>query len=265
MGMVLSWLAVLVVAHIAQGEPVTKHDISFSIPFLCSTGEGREERCLGDEFKAGLSVVLVSGAGNCSAMTADTFTWEHPISQYRFPATRLIGSRECLTVGNEERGVGRFDVAVVGAESTAVRVVSPKKDKSSEPKTIELKARELADSYIKRKFKESYYPTCVSDARPRVLRTENVTLLTFELQVTYEKGTVPWEPGPTVALTNSGVFLLEGTCTYCEPIFLSANDRLYLTYVATVGCCGCGDMNFFVYDVSSGTPKKVYENGNFSD
>ena len=104
-------------------------------------------------------------------------------------------------------------------------------------------------------------PITLSSAQPKVLRAANVTLLLFELLA----DGAPWEPGPTVALLNGEVFLLEGACTYGEPTFFSVNDRLYLTYTATVGCCGCGEMHFFVYDFSSGTPKKVYDSYNFAD
>jgi hypothetical protein len=265
MSMLLSWLAVLAVTPTVHGEPSKKPEISFSIPFLCVTGEERRGRCLGDEFKPGLKVVLMSRAGNCRAKTADTFIWEHPLSGYKFPVTRLIGSSNCLTVETEERALERFDIAVVGAEPAAVRVVIPKDDKSMVSKKMELQARKLAESYIKREFRKSYYPTSVSDAKPKVFRKGNVTLRIFELQSTIEKGTFPWEPGPTVALTNTGVFLLEGLCTYGVPKFFSVNDKLYLTYKPTLGCCGCGNIHFFVYDVSSGTPKKVYENGKFGD
>lgn len=261
--MVLPFLAVMIVSPIAQGEPVAKHDISFSIPFLCRGTEGRWKDCLSDEFKAGLSVVLVGLTGNCSATTADSFTWENELNYQEFQVTRVVGSGECFTPGVETE-IGRFDIAVVGADLTAVRVIPPRKDKSPVPETTGLEARKLADSYIKLNFKGSNHPS-ISDAQPTVLRAENVTLLTFELRATDETGTIPWEPGPTVALTDSGVFLLEGTCTYGTPIFFSVNDRLYLAYDVTIGCCGCGNSFFFIYDLSSGTPKKVYENGKFAD
>jgi hypothetical protein len=200
--------------------------------------------------------------GVCGARTTDAFTYNYHTGDLE--ATRLSGTEECFTVRDNERLLTRFSMAVVGADPAAVRLVPLKDDKSPVPKEIELKARKLAAVHIEepqKLYDGSRVPISVSDAQPKVLRTDNVTLLIFELQADGE----PWEPGPTVALTSAGVFRLDGACTYGEPVFFSVNDKLYLTYDATVHCCGCGDTNFFVYDLSSGTPKLVYRNSSFSD
>lgn len=241
------------------GDRAGDSKISFSVPFLCRTDRGDRTRCLADAFKPGLSAVLVSKKGVCVARTAETSTQAHHVED--FHATRLSGPEGCFPVEDDESSFSKFCIAVVGTDPAAIRVVSPKDDKSPVAKEIESKARKLAVPHIQepqRLYDMSRVP--VTDAKPKVLRTEKVTLLIFEIQAEGE----PWAPGPTVALTNAGVFLLEGACTYGDPTFFSVNDKLYVTYNATVACCGCGDTNFFVYDLSRPTPKKVYHDTTFS-
>jgi hypothetical protein len=163
---------------------------------------------------------------------------------------------------NENRG---FHIAVFEADPAVVRVVSFNDDKSPVSKKMELKARKLAVRHIKEILKKSepHSRVSLSDSQPKVFRAGTVILLIFELQVTFEEEAMfLWQP--MVALTNTGFWPLEGACAW-DPRFLSVNDKLYLTYYATLACSPCGDVNFFVYDVSSGTPKKIYENGNFSN
>ena len=152
----------------------------------------------------------------------------------------------------------------MGVEPGAVLLLSTEKDKSPVSKEMELKAREIAAPKIKgpRRLSDMIrMPIGLSDTRPEALRAGNITLLTFELAADGK----PWQPGPTVMVTGGQVYLLEGACTYGEPKFFSVNNRLHGTYGATVFCCGCGDSNFFVYDLSSGTPKMVYQDSFFSD
>lgn len=255
----------LIFGSIVYVDSVGASEISFSFPFDCKTENGERTRCLADVFKTGLSTVLLGKMGICGARTAEAFTFDKD-----FEATRLWGTDECFVVKHDQRLFTKFRIAVVGADPAAVRLVSLKDDKSPVPQEMELKARKLAARHIeepKDTSDQTGYPVTISDARPTVFRAENVTLLTFELQVTYDRreGPIPWEPGPTLVLMNGEVFLLEGACTCGEPIFFIANDKLYLTYVATVACCGCGDVNSFVYDLSSGTPKMVYQNSSFAN
>lgn len=271
---VVCLLAVIltVVVSYAESRPVQGRRMVFSLPYNCIQGiPGKKENaksvCLADSFKPGLNVVLVSKKGSCSAKTAKTFT-DGPLNH---KATRLLLTQECAALGAAEenrRVFAGFYIAVVGADPAAVSVVPVMDDRSPVPKEIEQKARKLAARHIEKphdSYDDTEYPVTVSDAKPTVLRAENVTLLTYELQVTYgSEAPIPWEPGPTVAWTNTGVFLLDGACTYGEPKFFSVNNRLHLTYSATVYCCGCGDTNFFVYDLSDESPELVYHNSDFS-
>ncbi|MBI4965288.1 MAG: hypothetical protein HY913_18575 [Desulfomonile tiedjei] len=252
----LSIFVWLLFGSCASGDSPQDSDISFSLPFECHM---EEPYCLADSFKAGLNVVLVGKSGICSARTGQAFTYDHHVEE--FEATRVVGTEKCPVV-KDETPFREYRIAVVGADPQAVRPVSIKDDKSPVPKELELEARKLAaPNMAEPQSLSGRVPVSLSDAQPKVLRTENVTLLIFELQADKE----PWEPGPTVALTDAGVFLLDGACTYGEPTFFSVNDKLYLTYDATVSCCGCGDRHFFVYDLSSGTPKMVYRNSKFAD
>jgi len=248
----------LVLYSFACGETRGKSEVSFSVPFACHM---EEPYCLADSFKVGLNVVLVGRSGICIAKTGEAFKYEHHVED--FEVTRVVGTEPC-PVFKDEKPFEEYHIAVVGTDPAMVNLVSLKDDKSQVPKEIELKARELAAPKMKGPQRLSdmrRVPISLSDAQPKVLRTRNVTLLVFDLWADGE----PWQPGPTVALMNGKVFLLDGACTYSEPTFFSVNDKLYLTYHATVACCGCGDTNYFVYDLSSGTPKMVYSNGKFSD
>ncbi len=255
----LVWaFAFLILGSWAYGHPAAKPKIRFSVPYDCETDRGDRTRCLSNAFEPGLSVVLINEERVCGAKTADAFTEK----LYRdFRATRLTGTDECIAVKDSETD---FDIAIIGAETGAVHMVSVKKDEAPAPKQMELTARKLAVPRIEepqRLIDGTRVSVGLSDAQPKVLRTENVTLLIFQLQ---EDGK-PSEPGPTVALMDGGIFRLEGACTYGEPTFFFVNDKLHLTYAATVGCCGCGNLNFFVYNLSSGTPRQVYRNDTFSN
>lgn len=237
-------------------------EISFSFPFDCKTGDGKRTRCLTDAFKLGRSVALLDKTGICGARTADTFKFDN--MNDNLEATRLTGTDECFAAKDDEGLFTGFRIAIVGVDPAVVRLISVEKEASPITKEIELKARELAAPRIEEPQKVSdgsRVPVGLSDAPPKVIRTENVTLLTFELQAQGE----PWEPGPIVLLMDDKMFLLEGACTYGKPILFSVNGRLHLTYHSTVHCCGCGDSNSFVYDLSSGTPKKVYQDSTFAN
>lgn len=258
----LSFSVLLILGSSVHAAPGDSSEISFSLPFHCETERGYSTRCLADAFKPGLSVVLVGKMGVCRAKTVDAFPYEHHVED--FEATHLSGTEECFAVKDNKRLFSSFRMAVVGADPAAVRLVALKDDTSPVPQEMQLKARKLAVPRIeepKRVIDMTPVPVRLSDSDPKVLRAKNVTLLIFELLADGD----PWEPGPTVALINGAAFRLAGACTYGEPIFFTVNDKLHLTYTATVACCGCGDTNFFVYDLSSGTPKLVYHNSSFSD
>lgn len=251
----------LLLGSLAYADPPANPPISFSFPFGCDTHDGKKIRCLTNIFKPGLNAVLIGKTGICGAKTSAAFLFDkYP----DFRATRLTGADDCFTVKDDEEIFRSFRIAVVGADPAAVRLVSLQEGGTPIPKDIEVNARKLATPHIEEPQKVSdgsRVPVGLSDTPPKVLRSQNVTLLIFELQADGE----PWEPGPTVALINEKLSLLEGACTYGEPMFFSVNGKLYLTYRATVACCGCGDSNTFVYDLSNGTPKKVYQDSSFAN
>ncbi len=73
------------------------------------------------------------------------------------------------------------------------------------------------------------------------------------------------QDGLPVLVLKDNAFLLEGSCAFRSPFFFSVKEKLHVSYWATVACCGCGDLNFFVYDLSGESPKLVYDNSHFSD
>jgi hypothetical protein len=260
---VFSLLAMVPAAFALDSKPVeVQTTISFSAPFPCDDTHGRETLCLADEFETGRKVVLINETEICKANTSGTFTNEYPSGESG-TATHLEGAEKCFSEKADMRQRRRFLVAVVGAEPEAVHLISPNNDESHVSKEIELKARKLAAPNIEnpqRLIDLTRVPIGLSDAQPKEIRTGNVTLLIFDLQADGK----PWEPGPTVLLSNNKVFRLSGSCTY-KPFFFSVNDKLYLAYSATVVCCGCGDAHYFVYDISNGSPALVYHNGKFSN
>jgi hypothetical protein len=232
-------------------EFAEKSQISFSLAYKCSTQENDNNRpplsrsssrssrtfCLADSLKSGLDVVLVSKDTKCSAKTGETFT---EVLSNEFKATRLKGTEKCL--------IG--DIAVLGVDASVVRVIEPKTDESFLSAEIKLKAR---------KFASSEYDVEVADSSPDVFGVGNTAFLLFE----------PSEVSPLyglpVLVLNNNVFSFKGLCASKPPFFFSVKEKLYVSYWATVACCGCGDLNYFVYDVSGKSPKLVYRNSNFSN
>jgi hypothetical protein len=253
-----SVFALIVFGSCAWGEALGSSEISFSYPFACDM---EEPYCLADSFQAGLKVVMLSTSGMCAAKTGKVFKYEHHVED--FEATRVIGTKQC-PVFRDETPFGDYRIAVIGGDPGAVQLAHPSNDKSPVSKEIELKARKIAAPEIEKLQKISdlsQATTTLSNTPPKVIRVGDITLLTFELTMDGE----PWEPGPTVVITKAGVFLLQGACTYGEPVFFSVDDKLYIAYTATMSCCACGDINHLVCDLSGKTPNMVYVNSNFSD
>ena len=251
---------VLIFCSCVYGEPADHPKISFSVPYNCETAKGDRTRCLTDGFKPGLNVVLLNQTELCNARTADVFT-DKDFYDEDFAATRLLGNGSCFKVKENESWYTGFDIAVVGADPSTIKLVPLKDDRSPVPKHIEAKARKLVISEVETPQDVSdpdTIPVTVSKSQPIVHRAAHVTLLTFELLADGS----PWQHGPTVALINGKIFLLDGLCTNIQPIFFSVNDKLYLTYM--YGGCDTGDRRFYVYDFSSGIPKMVYVNGTFA-
>jgi hypothetical protein len=257
---VLSLFALLLSAlgSFAYGESVEKSDISFSFPYRCSSEESNESKrsdsvCLADSFEAKLNVILVSKKGNCCTETADTFKDEH--ASYEFKATHLTRIGNCLTEDDQKR----FSVAVVGIGPSEVHVIEPKTDKSALSEDIELKARKIASSAYQ-EIRAIQEVRDVADSPPDVFSVGNTAFLLFKCTDTFLN-----QDGLPILVLKNNAFLLEGSCAFRSPFFFSVKKKLYVSYWATVACCGCGDSNFFVYDLSGESPKLVYKNSNFSD
>ena len=235
-------------------ESVADSEISFSLPFACGM---EEPYCLADSFKSGLSVVLVGKKGICKARTGQTFTYELPAGDLK--ATRIFGTAEC-PVFKDETPLEEYRVAVVGADPAAVRVAEPKTDGSPLPKEIETKARKIASSEYQRNFRDAQGSVAdVADSLPDVFSVGNAAFLLFKCTDGFYN-----QDGLPVLVLNNDAFLLKGSCASRSPCFFSVKEKLYVAYSATVVCCGCGDVNFFVYDLSGGSPRLVYHNGDFS-
>jgi hypothetical protein len=235
-------------------DPVADSEVSFSMPFDCDM---EEPYCLADSFKSGLNVVLVGKKGICKARSGQTFTYELPAGDLK--ATRVLGTAEC-PVPKDEAPLKEYRVAVVGADPAAVRVAEPKTDGSPLPKEIESKARKIARSEYQRNFRDSEGSVAdVADSPPDVFSVGNTAFLLFKCSDEFYN-----QDGLPVLVLNNNAFLLKGSCAIRSPCFFSVNEKLYVAYSATVACCGCGDVNFFVYDLSGESPKLVYHNGDFS-
>ncbi|MFC1835798.1 hypothetical protein ACFL2Q_13900 [Thermodesulfobacteriota bacterium] len=254
------------------GEPVKKAGVSFSIPhFWGPEGEARTRLCLTDYFEPGLDVVLIDETGTCEAKTGESFTTRIPFpfgSPLDTPVkvTPLTGSKECLGQKAKEIPFKDFTIAIIGAAPGAIRLVSAKEDKSRGPQDKERRARQFVKSRkpdpcsSKEGLVGPLFP--IADSPPRVLRFENIALLEFRMDV-FKKGSE--DNGPPAVYMKDGIFQLCGACTGSSMLFFTLNDRLHLAYQATIDCCRCGDSNFFIYDLSGGSPKKVYWNSDFSN
>ncbi len=240
-----------------HGAVPIEFKISFSSPFGC----GKDSVCLADVIKPGVAAALLGKDKICLAKTGKSFMYEN-LGATNFEATDLSGTDGCLVDGDHKSFP--WMMAVVGVEPAAVRLLSHEELESPVSKEIESKARKVAVPDIdplRKVVDNSSVPIGLSKKPPKVVRVGDVTLLTFELEAEEE----PWQPGPTVVVKKDGqVFRLDGACTG-EPLFFSVNDKLHLTYHATVTCCACGDTHFFVYDLSTETPEEIYHNSSFSN
>lgn len=246
----LSVSLLLLLGSQPYGEPLKEPGISFSIFYLCHTEEDDQKTqrfCVSGLFEQGRTVVLVCEKGSCSTKTANTFTDEYGPGSLEIKATRLTGTEKCFAVDDV---VHISPIAVVGADSSVVRVIEPKTDESFLSAEIELKAR---------KFASSEYDVDVADSAPDVFGVGNTAFLLFEC-----KSKVLFWYGLPVFVINNNVFPLNGLCASKPPFFFSVKEKLYVSYWATVACCDCGDSNFFVYDLSGESPKLVCHNSDFS-
>lgn len=133
-------LAVLLATLGICDEPAKQPDISFEIPCECSKpdanetfGIGRKGLCLRGSYRAGLPVVLVSEAGVFHKKTAESPTNADACrSLDGVGKTYLVGSEAYLASPNMGLIISHYPylpiVAILGADSAAVRHWPPRKD-----------------------------------------------------------------------------------------------------------------------------------------
>ncbi|MFH1115457.1 MAG: hypothetical protein V1792_16235 [Pseudomonadota bacterium] len=243
----------------AESQPVERKGISFSLPFSCGgePGDKRKDNevvCLAGSFEAGLKVVLVCTKASCTGKTAGTFLSEHV--GHEFDATHLTGTAECSTEVDDTW----YKIAVVGIAPSAVNVLEPQNDKSSLSQDMEAKARKIAGSGYRDLSAPGQPVRDVADSAPDVFRAGNAAFVLFKCTDEFLN-----QDGLPVVVLNNNAFLLDGSCALRSPFFFTVNNRLHVLYWATVSCCGCGDSNLFVYDLSGESPELVYQNTDFSD
>ena len=221
----------------AHGEPASQPTISFAAPVnFPDKGTGY----LLGSFKAGLTVTLITNTEICRAKTGTTFSFEHSGPGDLIEATRVVGIEECKP----------SKIAVVGVDPTRVSPIQPQDGQFLIPRDVELRARRFVER--EGSDPESWYS--VTGSRPEVLMVERFTYLRFHL-----KGEE--SDGPALLFFNNEFFELKGGCT-TKPVFFFVNDKLHLAY--TENGCGSGRLIFFVYDLSDGSPRIVYANGELS-
>jgi Ankyrin repeats (3 copies) len=233
--------------HESCNQPLQPTDISYGLPFLAYQEDYRpkhpEGLSLADPFEPGRTVALISNKGVCTAKTASKFQYGIP-GGGDFEATHLEAPKECSGY-----------LAVVGVDGAAIRVIRPSDDQSPLAKDIELEARRVAKCS---EAVEHQWP--MTDAPPEIVRVGEVTLVRFGRLTGAPEDEIVFFAA--VLIINDNIFRLEARCTDW-PHFFSVNDKLHLTYCNH--CCGCGWQTQLVYDLSSGTPRKVYENASLGD
>jgi hypothetical protein len=248
-------LLLLVMLSVSSGscayeeKPSTRPSFFFGLPFRL----GQEDQCpvypegpsLADSVgECHKNVVLISSNGVCNTRTLFRFIYEHP-GGGEFEATLLEKSSEC------PGGI----VAVIGVDARAVRPIFPIDAHAPLSEELELEARRVLNESGAGK---GALPA-IADSSAKVVKVGRVTLLKFRT----ENGNSRDEPLTFAAvLSVNNNFVPLGVCT-TKHLFFSVYDRLHLAY--TKECCACGEVIFYVYDLSDEVPKIVYQNGNFSD
>ena len=267
--MVLALLIILsgMLVDCACSDPAAESGISFGVPFNSwSHRQGPNllpDSCAGPcvigSFDSGLDVVLISERSICCALTQKRCTWTSPYDDPE-EGTRLKGSQECFAAwSREQKFLASFAIAVIGMDPAKVRLVTTAEKSVPLSENTILKARQLVKSHEpdqkkKSKGRLSYH---ITHAPPKVINAGKAALIVFQ-NTDYSD-----EDGPAVLFLNNKFFLLRGNSCTGGHVFFFINDRLHLTYDDS--CCACGWWCQIVYDLSSGTPKQVYENGKFSD
>jgi hypothetical protein len=239
----------------SYSESMDKPEISFSLAYNNCVGVENSDKtppfCLGNSFDKELKVVLVSKTGKCRVKTSTKFKEKNPVMNFEFEATHLTDMEDCF--------IGEYTVvAVIGVDPSAVEVVEPKTEKASLAKDMELKAHKIAGAAY-REMRNPDSVADVADSPPDVFSVGETAFLLFKCTDDFFN-----QDGLPVLVLKDKAFLLEGACAL-KPFFFSVNGKLHVAYWATVACCGCGDSNFFIYDVSGESPKLVYHNSDFSD
>jgi hypothetical protein len=268
-------------ASSAGSEPAQQDAVSFAWPYPCIV-DGCEGLCLEELLPPGRSVALVGKMLMIRYAKTDTpFSKEYNASGNTAAGTVLAGSEDCSRSGikhglvRERRDKVRihapkrvgsvirawpphFVLAVMGIDRAVVRRVPISDDESTLPGHVELKARVLESSIYNPCMTDrmwgfetqigSRHPK--KDIRPRkVLRVGDSAIRIFDTG-----------HGPIIMSRNNDVFRLRGNFAFGGHVFFSVNEKLYLTY-ESYDCPGCPTTykTRYVYDLSGGIPKLVYD------
>lgn len=256
-------LSVLFGSYAAAG-PGRKSKLSFASATDCGKSiasripfaERCETRCLNDEFKAGLPVVLVEKGRITEATTGAACTDSGPLDEL-YKATQLREDKQ-----SKDGEVRPPVLALVGVDRAAVRLVPEKKAQVPLPKDIEDQARHLLKPTVRDlcgRPASTTPPRAVADSPPRITRAGDVALLKFWTT----NPELSQDQGPSVLLMNGQLFRLCGACWFNHLLF-EVNNKLYLASWINYCCIWCGELIFVLYDLSGKEPKVVFEDGTFS-
>jgi hypothetical protein len=247
-------------------EPTKQPDISFAIPRSCPRQKPRwpfkdvcASLCLAGSYKAGLDVVLVCRTGIQSTKTSAPCNDNH--------SGKLIRSTQLEDIEKDVKPLSwRGNIALVGVDPTAVRLVPGTLDPSPLPEEMEREARQLLRATYDPRGPNTYFGSAYADnpSPIRVFRAGKATLLRFThsemLDSSYAQiGGQHGMNGPLVLFIDHKAYRLPGACT-SDPLFVRVNDKLYLSYDASE-CCTCSllILHVLVYDLSGTSPKEVFE------
>ena len=231
------FLAVMSLLLAAAGAHAEQKKVGFSLVFNCGVASN-PAYCLADAVEAGVEVVLLKRdhPEMCAARTTQTFTYEGAMQGIE--STRLS-----LPVGC----IGPFSIAVLRSAPNQVQIPKAKSVNEIAART-DTAARKIAE-----------YPDApdvyrLAPTPPRVTIVGDATLLLYNYVSDQNSG-----PG-ALAIRN-GLFRLEGDCVRDHGFFF-VREKLHLVYLWSG--CNSGQNATVVYDLSSGSPVNVYENGKFS-
>lgn len=246
-------ILLLVMSFYASGGTPVPTKVSFSLPFTAlwsDLGGSRPDWAgriaLSNSFDSRLKVAIISKWRVCRAKTGRQFRYSEPGHE----VTGSSGFGATLLEETENCPIGGGEIAVIGVDPMAIRLVTTREGSSTVPKRLVLKARQLLGP----EFGTAGERWLISDAPPKATRAGRTTLVQFRLVVP-----VPGQESNvfcSALILHGRIFPLEGRCTYGH-IFFTVNRKLHLAYWNVA--CGWGWQVMTVYDLSNGSPKKIHE------